>query len=128
MERRIYRNSVVYAISRNDNPNSQKVIYENHCSRGEWCYEMSTEEWDALSEPKENIGWPSQHSRDGRAYLGTMVTSKGTEYWVMLEKGDRTMSMYVHDHKNRAEYGVAELNWLLHGGEKPCVLDYPDPE
>lgn len=66
-----------------------------------------------------------------RAYIATMKTSAGIEYYTMMENEGREISLWVHKHpfKNRNEYEVAKLNWVITGeGEQPKPWDFPDPE
>lgn len=54
-ERRLYQNSVVYALNVTDT----KVIYQTHASRGYACYEMPRAQWDDLPQP-HSLSSPSE--------------------------------------------------------------------
>jgi hypothetical protein len=57
----------------------------------------------------------------------TMKLSDGREdHYVSIRVGDREITPYKFTIKGRAEYEVAELNWLLNGAEKPDILDWLD--
>lgn len=122
MDIRVYNSARVYLIARS----SSKVIYETHASRGFTTYEMPVEEWDQLEVVSSDFGVTS-NSRNPRAYVFDMKTSKRMEYWCAIEREGRMITLFVHEFRNRAEYEAAELNWVLYGGERPKVWDYPDP-
>lgn len=124
MDVRLFKNNIVYLIRRNEAAN--KVIYSTHASRGYCTFEMTVEEWDTLEIKKFDIEVTSC-SKDPRAYVFDMKTSKGMEYWCAIEREGRMITLFVHEYRNRAEYEAAELNWVLYGGERPKVWDYPDP-
>ena len=57
----------------------------------------------------------------------TMKLSDGREdHYVSIMVGDREITPYRFTIKGRAEFEVAELNWLLNGAEKPDILDWLD--
>ncbi len=51
--------------------------------------------------------------------------SDGTkDYFVAVSVGDRTLTPHMHRIRGRAEYEVAEWEWLLNGGQKPEFNDF----
>lgn len=62
------------------------------------------------------------------AYVGTMKTSAGIDYFVMIKRGDVEISNRKYEKLNRAEYEAAELNYLFGRCPKPDILDYSDEE
>ncbi|RWO23304.1 hypothetical protein [Mesorhizobium sp.] len=55
----------------------------------------------------------------------TMQHSSGApDHYVSIEVGDRQITPHMFKTKGRAEYEVAEWEWLLNGGEKPSILDF----
>ncbi|WP_287177929.1 hypothetical protein [Mesorhizobium sp.] len=55
----------------------------------------------------------------------TMQHSSGApDHYVSIEVGDRQITPHMFKTKGRAEYEVAEWNWLLNGVEKPYILDF----
>jgi hypothetical protein len=57
----------------------------------------------------------------------TMKLSGGREdHYVSVMVGDRELTPHVFRIKGRAEYEVAEWQWLLNGAEKPDIMDWLD--
>jgi hypothetical protein len=57
----------------------------------------------------------------------TMKLSDGREdHYVSIRVGDREITPHKYSIKGRAEFDVAEWNWLLNGAEKPDVVDWLD--
>jgi hypothetical protein len=57
--------------------------------------------------------------------VGTMKTSAGTDYFVVLKNGDREITPESHSIKGRAEYSVAQYKHFFGQlDEEPDVLDY----
>lgn len=46
------------------------------------------------------------------------------DYFVRIRVGDRELTPHVFREKWKAEYEVAEWEWLLNGKEKPDLLDF----
>lgn len=55
-----------------------------------------------------------------------MKTSAGPDYFSSIRCGDRQLEIHKHKIKGRAEFEVAEFQWLLNGGEKPNMIDWLD--
>lgn len=60
------------------------------------------------------------------AYVATMKTSAGIDYYVMIKRGDVEISNRRYERLNRAEYEAAELNYLFGRRSKPDILEYSD--
>lgn len=68
-----------------------------------------------------------------RAWLATMVTSAGTEYYVCVGRhggkfGDGYLTPHKYSIKGRAEYDVAEWNHLLLGDPEPDIMNFNTDE
>jgi len=73
--------------------------------------------WDMI--PLERFApRPIAHVSEYRKADGTK------DYYATLRCGDRDMTLFRHAVRGRAEYEVAELNWLISGGEKPSIGDF----
>lgn len=46
------------------------------------------------------------------------------DYFVRIRVGDREITPHVFRERWKAEYEVAEWQWLLNGGEKPDLMDF----
>lgn len=55
-----------------------------------------------------------------------MKTSAGSDYFVQIKRGTRSLTHYKSQIKGRTEYSVAEFEWLFHGGQKPRMADWLD--
>lgn len=55
-----------------------------------------------------------------------MKTSAGSDHYVQVKCGTRSLTPYMSKIKGRAEYSAAEFEWLLNGGEKPRLGDWLD--
>lgn len=53
-----------------------------------------------------------------------MKTSAGTDYYVHLRNGDRTITPHMFKIEGRAEYEVAEWKWFFGQGEKPDITTF----
>lgn len=59
-----------------------------------------------------------------KAYVSPMVTSAGTDHFVVVECAGRMITPHAYQIKGRAEFDAAEWNWVFNGGEKPDILDF----
>ncbi|MFV0800604.1 hypothetical protein EGJ57_04680 [Brucella anthropi] len=56
--------------------------------------------------------------------VGEMQTSAGADYYVCVKVGDREITPHMFKERWKAEYEVAEWQWLFNDGEKPDLLAY----
>lgn len=56
--------------------------------------------------------------------VATMQTSAGTDYYVQLRIGDRTLTPRMYDIKGRADFEVAEWKWFFGQAEQPDILEF----
>ncbi|QGZ14047.1 hypothetical protein PP939_gp131 [Rhizobium phage RL38J1] len=52
------------------------------------------------------------------------LSDGSTDFYVSIQVEDREITPHKHKIKGRAEYDVANWNYLFFGGEKPFILDF----
>ncbi|WP_143748402.1 Lar family restriction alleviation protein [Mesorhizobium carmichaelinearum] len=72
-----------------------------------------------VAAPLQEVGEPVAVCR-----VMTMQTSAGDDHFVSIERAGRQITPHKYRIKGRAEYDVAEWNWVLNGGPKPHILDF----
>ncbi len=70
----------------------------------------------------------SQHLQADRPFVlitvKEMITSAGHDFYVSVNIGERELTPNVFKERWKAEYEVAEWQWLLNGGEKPDLWEF----
>ncbi len=109
----------------------------------DWCQQNEAQwtGWGDQIVPEGTIRWTKQAKlaldliRDNVApdvqvhdvvssYVSEMKTTAGTDYYVTVRFGDRTLTPHMFKQRGKAEYEVAEWNWLINGGEQPDILAF----
>jgi hypothetical protein len=81
----------------------------------------------ALAALSQNPGTSNMSGEAVAISVKTMKLSDGREdHYVSIRVGDREITPHKYSIKGRAEFDVAEWNWLLNGAEKPDVVDWLD--
>ncbi|AIK68467.1 hypothetical protein P10VF_254 [Rhizobium phage vB_RleM_P10VF] len=52
------------------------------------------------------------------------LSDGSTDYYVSIQVGDREITPHKHKIKGRAEYDVANWNYIFFGGEQPDILAF----
>lgn len=68
---------------------------------------------------------PTARAADVRCSVGTMTTSAGTDYFVVLRMGDREMTPHSYSIRGRAELDVAQWRYFFgQTDEEPDILAF----
>ena len=60
-----------------------------------------------------------------RVFVQEMRLSDGrSDFYVAIKCEDREVTPHMFQERFKAEYHVALYDWLLNGGEEPCVIDF----